>query len=202
MQNLRAAFRAYLYGGSDAPEVIFSNLPELETPHLLLRMLKRSDARDIFEYARDPEVARHVLWDAHRSIEDSREYIRYVRRLYKEGLPSVYGICLKDTGKLIGTIAFVWYSPENRSAEIGYSLGKAWWGKGYATEALRAVLELGFDRLKLHRAEAMHETDNPASGRVMEKCGMRPEGVLRGRVYNKDHFSDVRLYALLEEDRK
>ena len=68
------------------------------------------------------------------------------------------------------------------------------------TEALQAVLCLSFDALRVHRVEAQHETTNPASGRVMVKCGMRHEGTLRGRIYNKGRFVDVELYAILRED--
>ena len=101
---------------------------------------------------------------------------------------------------MIGTIGFMWVNLEHRSGEVGYSFARDCWGQGYATEALRAVLQFGFDTLRLHRIEAQHEVDNPASGRVMEKCGMQCEGVLRGRVFNKGHFSDVKLYAILREN--
>ena len=101
---------------------------------------------------------------------------------------------------IIGTIGFMWINCEHRSAEVGYSLSRDCWNQGYATEALRAVLRFGFNTLRLNRIEAQHELDNPASGRVMEKCGMRCEGTLRQRVFNKGRFSDVRLYAILRGD--
>ena len=137
---------------------VFSSLPVLDTKRLRLRPLSMRDEKDMYRYASDPVVSRHVLWDAHESPRDTR------------------------------------------SAEVGYSLARDCWNQGYATEALAAVLRFGFDTLRLNRIEAQHETSNPASGRVMQKCGMTYEGTLRSRVFNKGHFSDVRLYAILRSD--
>ena len=94
----------------------------------------------------------------------------------------------------------MWLNTENRSAEVGYSLAREYWNQGFMTEALRAVLDLAFRKLNLHRVEAQHETDNPASGRVMLKAGMRHEGTMRGRLFNKGRFVDVDVYAILRED--
>lgn len=159
-----------------------------------------ADAQDIFAYSRDPEVSRHVLWDAHRSIQDSKDYLRYVIRQYRQNEPGNWGIELLETGHLIGTIGFMWWNKENRSAEVGYSLSRAYWNQGLMTEALREVIRFGFAQMHLNRVEAQHEIANPASGRVMEKAGMRKEGELRGRLYNKGKYVDVALYAILRDD--
>ncbi len=178
----------------------FRRLPRIETARLTLRPIMRGDARDLFGYAADPEVARHVLWSPHRSLADSRLFISAARRQYRHGWPGSFAIVLRETGRMIGTIGFMWVNPEHRSAEVGYSLARAQWNKGLMTEALEAVVAFGFETLGLNRLEAQHELTNPASGRVMEKCGFSPEGVLRQRLYNKDHYADVRLYAILRED--
>lgn len=182
------------------PCEVFARLPILTTPRLILRPMTMRDAQDIYEYSCDREVARHVLWDAHRSVADSRAYLRYILRQYREGMPSSYGIVLKETGKVIGTIGFMWLHEENSTVEVGYSLARAHWNKGLMTEALQALIDMAFKTLHLHRIEAQHETSNPASGRVMLKCGMRREGTLRGRIYNKGKFVDVDLYAILRQD--
>lgn len=181
-------------------EEIFSDLPVLETPRLILRPLRMSDARDVYAYSADPEVAKHVLWEPHRSIGETRAYLRYILRQYRSGMPTSYGIVLKETGTVVGTIGFMWLNPENRSAEVGYSLARPLWNRGLMTEALSAVLDMAFTVLRLHRVEAQHETDNPASGRVMLKSGMHREGTLRGRIFNKGRFVDVDLYAILREE--
>lgn len=180
----------------------FSDLPVLTTPRLILRPMRMRDAKDIYAFSSDPEVARHVLWDAHTSLSESRAYLRFIRRQYRLGLPSSWGIVLKETGRVIGTIGLMMYNEEHRQAEVGYSLSRDWWHQGLATEALSAVMTCCFDRLHLHRIEAMHDVANPASGAVMRKCGMVQEGILRGKVYNKGAFVDVALWAAVQPTKE
>jgi ribosomal-protein-alanine N-acetyltransferase len=179
---------------------IFSHLPTLETERLILRPLRMSDAKDLFSYARDPQVSRHVLWDTHESLSDSRQFLRAAIRQYRRGDPGSFAIVLKDSGRMIGTIGFMWINFENKSAEVGYSLSREYWNRGIMTEALKAVVAFGFDTLQLQRIEAQHETDNPASGRVMQHAGMQYEGTLRQRIKNKGKYVDVNLYAILRTD--
>ena len=178
----------------------YTYMPELETPRLRLRKLQMRDAEDIYHYSRDAEVARHVLWDAHRSIGDSRSYLRYMLRRYRNHEPASWGIEWKATGEIIGTIGFMWVQTDNSAAEVGYSLNRDFWNQGIMTEALRAVIAHGFRGMNLNRIEAQHETTNPASGAVMRKCGMVREGTLRQRLYNKGRYVDVELYAILRKD--
>ena len=86
------------------------------------------------------------------------------------------------------------------SAEVGYSLSRAHWNHGYMSEALNAIVEFGFTKLGLNRIEAQHESDNPASGHVMANAGMKFEGTLRQRIYNKGRYADVDLYAIVRSD--
>ena len=187
-------------GGFVSPAVYFSALPVLRTERLLLRPLLRKDAGDIFAYASDPEVARYVLWDPHRSISETRSYIRYVRSQYRRGLPGSWAVTLQDSGAVIGTVGFMYYSDVSGCAEIGYSFARKEWNRGYASEALRAVIDSVFCSLPLNRLEAQHDVRNPASGRVMEKCGMRMEGILRQRVRYKGEYADVALWSVLRSD--
>ncbi|MBQ9264788.1 MAG: GNAT family N-acetyltransferase [Clostridia bacterium] len=181
-------------------ESVFSQLPTLDTQRLTLRPLRMKDAPDLFAYASDPEVSRHVLWDTHRSLRDSRQFLRSAIRQYRKGLPGSFAIVLKDSGRMIGTIGFMWVNVEYKSAEVGYSLSRNYWNQGIMTEALRAVIAFGFDELRLNRIEAQHETSNPASGRVMAHAGLRYEGTLRQRLVNKGRYVDVALYAILRTD--
>ena len=183
------------------PYGMFS-MPDIETERLLLRRMTMKDAQDIFEYSRDPEVARHVLWTAQKHISEAKDYIRYMTKRYRDDLPSSWGIIEKASGKLVGTIGYMALSEENASVEVGYSLARWLWGKGLTTEALRAVIDYTFDAMDINRIEAQHELTNPSSGRVMEKCGMKKEGVLRQRLYNKGRFVDVALYSILREDKR
>nr|MBR4282067.1 GNAT family N-acetyltransferase [Clostridia bacterium] len=182
------------------PQDFFARLPVIETNRLILRKMRMSDAPDVYAYARDREVARHVLWEAHTSQWETRGYIRYLLWQYKNGQPGSWGIVLRDTGKVVGTIGYMSYNPDNATVEVGYSLARAHWGKGLMTEALTAVIDETFRTLDIHRIEAMHFTDNPASGRVMEKCGMTHEGHLRERECCKGVFRDVEMWGILRKD--
>ena len=183
------------------PYGLFS-MPTLETERLILRRIVMSDAKDIFAYSCDEEVARHVLWTAQKDIAEAKFYCKYMMRRYKNDEPSSWGIIEKKTGKLVGTIGYMTYSEDNNSVEVGYSLAHWLWNGGYMTEALRRVIDYTFEDMEINRIEAQHELDNPASGRVMEKCGMTKEGVLRQRLYNKGKFVDVALYSILRGDKR
>ena len=181
-------------------DCLFDDMPRLETPRLILRRLEMRDAPDLFDYSRDPQVAKHVLWDAQTSVSEARAYVRYMLRRYRAGEPSSWGIEEKETGRVVGTIGYMWYQRDNNACEVGYSLARRRWNRGYMTEALAEVLRFSFEELGVHRVEAQHEVENAASGAVMRKCGMRKEGTLRGRLYNKGRYVDVDLYAMLRED--
>ena len=180
--------------------VYFFGMEPIETERLILRRLELNDAPDIFEYGRDPEVARHVLWEPYETVSECKSYIRSMQRRYRMGDPASWGIELKSTGRIVGTIGYMWYQEDHASVEVGYSLARDLWNQGLMSEALRAVIRHSFETLHLNRVEAQHELTNPASGRVMQKCGMQYEGTLRQRLCNKGHFVDVALYAILRSD--
>lgn len=179
---------------------VFGDLPELETPRLLLRKLKAGDAADMFEYASDPEVARDVTWEAHRTIEDSRGFLNSVVQKYAKKETSEWGLVLKESGKLVGTCGFVWWRPEHAKAEFGYALSRKYWGRGLMTEAAAAVIAFAFEKMKLHRLEARCITTNTGSEKVMLKNGMKYEGLLRDVVYEKGGFQSLKVYSLLKEE--
>ena len=172
----------------------------IQTPRLLIRKLSIADAEDIYAVSSNPNVSRYVLWDTHRSIMDSRAMIRAHLRSYRNEEPASLAIELKETGRVIGTIGFLWIDCEHNSAEIGYSLGEPYWNNGYMTEALRAMLAFGFDKLYLNRIEACFDVRNTASGRVMAKVGMQREGLHRKKLYNKGRYIDIEMWSILMED--
>lgn len=176
------------------------SMPTLETKRLILRRITMRDAKDIFAYSRDEEVARHVLWSAQKDISEAKEYCRFMMKRYRCDQPSSWGIIEKATDRLVGTIGYMDYNEDNATVEVGYSLARWMWNGGYMTEALSRVIAYTFDAMDINRIEAQHELDNPSSGRVMEKCGMLKEGVMRQRLYNKGRYVDVALYAILKED--
>jgi len=161
-----------------------------------------SDAQDIFDYASDFEVSKTTNWSPHTSIEDSKIYVKSMLKRYSYNQASEWGIVLKKTGKIIGTCGFTTWFPTHYKGEIGYSLAQKFWNLGLTTEAVRIVIEFGFNTIKLNRIEARCRLDNPASERVMQKAGMKFEGIQRDIMFVKKRFTSLKVYSILESDFK
>ncbi|HEX3048174.1 MAG TPA: GNAT family protein [Bacillota bacterium] len=179
---------------------LFLDMPTLETERLLLRKFELSDAADMFEYASDPEVTRYLTWDCHRSIDNSLGFIRYTLDRYQNDETGDWGIVLKKNRKFIGSCGFVWVDWNNSCGQIGYVLSRKYWGQGIVTEAVQCLIRFAFERLGLNRIEAVHFIPNQASGRVMQKAGMRYEGIERERIFAKGRYLDVKVYAIVKSD--
>ena len=175
----------------------------LETRRLILRPFTTDDAEDMFaNWASDPEVTKYLTWPAHPSAAVTRMLLGDWVSHYADGAFFQWAIVWKETGSVIGSIGVVSLQEEAETAEIGYCLGRAFWGRGIMPEALRAVIDYLFDTVGLRRITAGHDVNNPNSGRVMEKAGMKPEGVLRGGGRNNQGICDSAIYAILRSDRE
>ena len=173
--------------------------PEIETERLLLRKVELTDANDMFSVTKDDEVARFLAWSAHQSIIETNEFIKSFIHGYKTGECFRWAIALKSSNRFIGLINLKPAFSQNR-VSLGYWLGRSFWNKGYATEAVKAVICLLFDKLNVNRIEAEHFIENPASGRVMEKAGMEYEGLLRQYILGKEgKYHDCKIYAITQD---
>lgn len=181
-------------------EPAFNYLPVLETDRLLLRNLTMDDAEDIFDYACDPAVPMYNIWSVHQSIEDSQRFLDATIEQYKNYQLASWGIVHKADKKVIGTCGLEDWIREQARAEIGYALSRKYWGKGYMPEAVCAVIRFGFRMMNLNRIEGRCTIPNTASARVMEKVGMKFEGVLRQHLLAKGCFHDVKMYSILKEE--
>ncbi len=181
-------------------EDVFTNLPPQETDRLLLRKITLDDVEDIFRYATDPLVSQYVLWAPHSAMTDTVAFVKNMLRRYEAGEAAEWVIVLKANHTVIGTCGFVTYSAEHSNGEIGYALARSYWGKGIATEALGAVLAYAFRKLELNRLEGRCLVQNLSSQRVMEKVGMRFEGILREKLNVKGVYQDVKYFAALRQD--
>ncbi len=115
--------------------------------------------------------------------------------------PSFYGWAITLDNVVIGSIGLFNVDEDSEQCELGYSIGSKWWGCGYASEAAKAVIDFGFRQIEAHRIYASHHIENTASGRVLTKIGMKPEGILRDGQKNADGtFSDLKLYARICTD--
>jgi [ribosomal protein S5]-alanine N-acetyltransferase len=182
------------------PIIKLNEIPVLQTERLLLRKLTLHDAEDIFEYAHVPEVTKYVIWFPHKTKHDSIEFVRFAEKQFNEISDIVWGIEPRAEKKIIGTIGLVKWRNEHRCGEIGYCIAKDFWGKGITTEALKAVIGFSFRTLNLNRVEAHCEEENIGSWKVMQKAGMKFEGVLREKVCIKGTFRSMKVYSILKRE--
>ena len=172
-------------------------LPTLQTERLILCPFSMGDAADVQRLAGDAEIALNTLNMPH-PYEDgvAEKWIATHQEKFDSGEIVSFAITLRDGNALVGCISLTIESPHER-AEMGYWVGKRCWNNGYCTEAASAVLQYGFEELKLNRVQASHFKGNPASGRVMQKVGMSYEGCLRQYVKRGDGFKDLKYYGIL-----
>ncbi len=177
----------------------YHNLPQLETARLVLRKFCPDDATNVYAYASDEMVTRFLRWYPHASPTASRAYLAEVLLTYKNGGDSPWGIQLKDTKKVIGSIHLMQVSETHRKAEVGVVLSQTYWHQGFATEALQCVMRFVFTNLNLNRLEALPLIENTPAHRLFERVGFTKEGVLNDYLYQKDAFRSFVLYAMLRK---
>ena len=174
-----------------------TTVPILETARLRLRPLRADDAADQHAYARDARVAEPGMWGLLPTLEENQRDLAETLERQARGETAQWGIEHRDERRLIGRCGFVRVRPAHQSAEVGYALARPYWGQGYMSEALAAVLAYGFEHRDLHRVEAACLADNAGSIRVLEKAGFRHEGTAREAYRQHDAYKDLRHYALL-----
>jgi ribosomal-protein-alanine N-acetyltransferase len=172
----------------------------LRTERLILRPFELSDAKVVQQKAGDKAVA-----DTTANIPypypdfAAEEWISTHQSKFESGELINYAITLEKTGELIGAVGLV-VDKRFSHAELGFWIDKDLWGKGYATEAARALVDYGFNKVGLHRIFAEHMTRNLASGKVMKKLGMHEEGLLKEHVLRSGKYEDVIVYGILHDD--
>ncbi len=148
---------------------------ELETERLRLRKLREIDAEEAFKnWTSDAEVSKFMRWSAHKNIEETKEWLRQEEENCKEKNYYTWGIVLKKTGELIGSMSAIFRQEENRY-EIGYNIMRKYWNNGYTTEALKCVMNYLINDEQIYRFICKHAILNPASGAVMKKVGFKYE---------------------------
>lgn len=176
---------------------------ELETNRLILRKFVIDDAQDMYNnWASDVEVTKFLTWPPHSSVEETKILLENWISEYTNKKYFNWAIEYKDLGKVIGSISVVKLNEITDSADIGYCMSRAFWGQGIMPEALGAVINYLFDEVHLNRIAASHDVENPKSGRVMDKAGMRLEGVLRQSGKNNQGICDEVWHAIIKTDRK
>lgn len=174
----------------------------ITTDRLILRPFTPDDLDALHAYHRLPEVARHLYWEPH-DLQATRDHLdKKIQRvsLEKEGDSIATAVTLRENGELIGESALLWTSEQHRGGEIGYIFNPAHHGHGYATEATREMLRLGFDGLGLHRIVGRLDGRNTASANVLQRLGMRREAHLIQNELVKGEWTDEVIYAMLADE--
>lgn len=173
----------------------------VQTERLILRDFVSNDWKAVHHYASDPQVV-HFLPFGPSTEEDTKDFIQRViaSQQAKPRQNFEMAVTLKANRQLIGGCRISVTNPDNKGGSIGYCLNGQFWGQGYATEAAKALLDLGFNQLGLHRIYALCDPENEASARVLERIGMRREGYLRENLWIKGKWCDTILYAILEHE--
>lgn len=175
----------------------------LETERLILRKFTKEDAQAVFNnWASDDEVTKFLTWPTHTSIEDSEGYINFCLDSYQNDDSYQWGIELKETGELFGNISVVKLNEDIDAVELGYVIGRRFWGNEYTVEATKAVIAFFFEEVGANRVAARYDTNNPNSGKVMKKAGMKYEGTLRQNDRNNQGIVDCSVCSILKEEWK
>lgn len=180
--------------------MLLTTQPVLATPRLVLRPFEPSDACDVQRLAGARQVAATTFNIPHPYPDGEAEaWIAGHAPAFEEGTQVVFAVTRRENGELVGAVE-LGVDREHGRADLTFWIGAPYWNRGYATEAVRRVIAYGFSELRLNRIQAMHLPRNAACGRVMQKAGMRFEGILRQHVRKEGVYEDAAVYAILAAD--
>jgi len=176
---------------------------KIETERLILRRFTIDDADSMFNnWASDNDICKYMRWTRHENKEETMNKISSWVDSYNNKSFYQWAVTLKENDEPIGAIGLFVVNEFDLCGDVGYCVGKKYWGQGIATEALKALLKYAFEVIGFNRIETYHSIKNPASGRVMEKCGMTFEGLARQKYKSVQGFEDSNMYSILREDFK
>lgn len=175
----------------------------IETERLILRRIRENDAEAMFNgWCADSGVTKYLTWQPHKSVEESRKIAAEWAESYKNDDFYHWAIVIKGkSDEPVGTIGAVSANWEIGRVTVGYCLSQKLWNNGYMTEALGAVIDYFIDNVGANRVESYHDSNNPRSGAVMKKCGMKFEGILRQADKNNTGICDLCMYSTIKADR-
>lgn len=173
----------------------------METARLVLRPFVKEDAPAMYRnWASDPEVTKFLSWPTYKTVDTAHEILNIWVPQYRDDTFYQWAIELKEIGEVVGSISVVNFDERVDMAEIGFCIGRPWWGQGMMTEAFQAVIDFLFGEVGVQRIEAGHDPNNPASGAVQRKCGLTYEGTLRRSIRSNQGITDKTVMAILKEE--
>ena len=173
----------------------------LEKKRLILRPFTIEDAPLAYKnWCSDPQVTTYLSWPVHAELSVTEGVIGSWAASYENPAYYQWAIVPKDLGEPIGSIGAVSLTESSKTIHIGYAIGRPWWHQGVTSEALAELIRFFFEEVGAGRIESMHDPANPHSGQVMEKCGMRVEGVLRKYFLSNQGIVDMCMHSILREE--
>jgi RimJ/RimL family protein N-acetyltransferase/nicotinamidase-related amidase len=174
---------------------------QIETERLILRAFRYDDADSMLNnWISDDEVQKMYCEPSYKTVEELMPLLdRYIGR-NQSGYYYRWAVVLRETGECIGQVAYFFVDARNRLAEIEYCIGIAFQSKGYATEAIKAIVDYGFERIGLNKVQACVKPSNTASARVVKKCGFRQDGILRKHLYRGGSYEDRIIFSIIRDE--
>ncbi len=174
---------------------LFSSPEPLYTERLILRRIKKCDLNDVYEYAKNPNVSKYLLWSPHPSLEYTEHYLALVDKMYRKRQFYDYGIELIESGKMIGTCGFTSINLRDNSAEIGYVLNESYWGQRYAKEAVLKIIDFASQELKLDTLYAEFISENERSRALLSSLGFFEAAGKTYEMLVKGEYKNITVYC-------
>ena len=173
----------------------------IETERLLLRKFTPNDADAMFNnWESDAKVTEFLRWSTATDISEAENVLNEWVQGYKNLDFYLWAIVLKEISEPIGSISVVGKNEKINMVHIGYCIGSKWWHQGITAEAFKAIIPFFFEEVSVNRIESQHDPNNPNSGKVMQKCGLKYEGTLRQADWSNKGIVDACMYSLLKTD--
>ncbi|MCD4670643.1 MAG: GNAT family N-acetyltransferase [Actinomycetia bacterium] len=175
---------------------------KIEGKKINLRKLKKSDAQSIYKNVKDYDIAKYTKIIHPYKLKDAQDFIKTTHKNIRRKKAFELGIEIKKSKEIIGMMSLIYIDHENKNAEIGYWLGKKYWGNEIMEEAVKLILNFGFKELKLVRIYARVMHPNIASAKLLEKSGFQYEGRMRKTTLRKGKWMDDLRYSILSDEFK
>jgi len=174
---------------------------QIETARLILRKFLIDDVEKMYQnWANDDDVTKYLMWESHKDKNVTKNVLEDWIKNYSKNDFYQWAIVPKDINEPVGSIGIVSKNDKIKMVHFGYCIGKKWWNKGFTSEALSILIKYFFEEINVNRIESRHDPNNPNSGKVMIKCGMKYEGSKRQADWNNQGVCDSVEYAILAED--
>jgi len=174
---------------------------DLATKRLLLRKFILPDAEFVYRnWAHNENVTKYLTWKTHDNVDTTKKILADWISKYSNNDFYQWAIILKEINEPIGSISVVKQRDDIKMAHLGYCIGEKWWHRGITSEALSSLIKFFFEEVGINRIESRHDPNNPNSGKVMEKCGMKYEGTFRQADINNQGICDFSAYGIIASE--